>query len=98
MEEKNRLSKTSLNVLFFREDKYFIAYSPDLDISTYGKSFEEAKRRFSELVELFFEELKEKGTLEEVLTELGWSRKKNSWTPPALIAQYSEEFKIPLQM
>jgi len=76
----------SVPVNFFREGKTFIAYSPVLDLSTSGGSFEEAKKRFREVVGIFFEELIKKGTLDEVLSGLGWQKKRREWLPPALIA------------
>jgi len=79
--------KFKLPILFFREGKHFIAYSPVLDLSTSGKDYEEVKRRFDELVKIFFEELISKGTLEEVLGELGWQKIKGKWQPPLLITQ-----------
>jgi len=79
--------KFRLPVLIFREGKYFIAYSPVLDLSTSGKDYEEAKRRFQEVVEIFFEELIKKGTLKEVLKELGWQKINRKWQPPSLISQ-----------
>ncbi|MEK7537372.1 MAG: hypothetical protein AAB619_00155 [Patescibacteria group bacterium] len=45
-----------LPVSILREGKRFIAYTPALDLSTSGKTFEQAKQRFEEAAELFFEE------------------------------------------
>jgi predicted RNase H-like HicB family nuclease len=86
----------SLPVSILREGKYFIAYTPALDLSTSGKNFEEVKERFGEVVQIFFDELLEKGTLDEVLSELGWRRVKKEWMPPVVISHRSEDFKIPL--
>lgn len=88
--------QVSLPVSFLKEDKYFIAYSPALDLSTSGKSFEEAKKRFEEVVEIFFEELMEKGTLDKVLGELGWKKAQRAWSPPIVVAHETENFNIPL--
>lgn len=85
----------SLPVSFLREDKYFIAYTPVLDLSTSGKSFEEAKKRFEEVVNVFFEELLEKGTLDNVLMGLGWNKVQKNWTPPVLIANELKKFNLP---
>jgi hypothetical protein len=86
----------SLPVSFLREGKYFIAYTPALDLSTSALSFDKAKKRFEEVVKIFFEELMEKGTLDEVLADLGWRKVRKRWTPPVLVAQESESIKIPL--
>lgn len=86
----------SLPVSILKEDKYFIAYSPALDLSTSGKTFEQAKKRFDEIVEIFFEELLEKGTLGKVLKELGWKNVQKEWFPPVLVSQEIESFQVPL--
>jgi predicted RNase H-like HicB family nuclease len=44
-------------VAILREGKRFVAYTPALDLSTSGKTQAEAKARFQEAAELFFEEL-----------------------------------------
>ena len=82
--------KLSLTVNISKQGSRFVAFSPALDISTSGKDEAEAKKRFEELVEIFFEELHELGTTEDVLTELGWNKvqPKTSahsaaqWLPP----------------
>lgn len=83
----------SLPVEFFREGKYFVAYSHPLDFSAFGETFEEARNNFSEAVKIFFDELEKKGTLEDVLLELGWQKIKRTFTPPVRISE--EEMKIP---
>ncbi len=88
--------EVSLPVSFLREGKHFIAYTPSLDLSTSALSYDKAKKRFGEIVQIFFEELLEKGTLDEVLTGLGWRKVRKRWSPPVLIAQESESIKIPL--
>lgn len=58
----------NLQVDFIKEGDTYIAYSPALDISTCGETFEKAQKGFEELVRIFFAELIKMGTLEEVLT------------------------------
>lgn len=89
------LIQTNLTVTFLREGKRFIAYSPALDLSTSGKSFAEAKKRFEEIAEIFFEEVTKKGTLREVLQSLGWERQNKQWVPPAVIAHESQTIRLP---
>lgn len=88
--------KVNLPISIFREGKYFIAYTPVLDLSTSGKSFKEVKQRFGEVVQIFFEELLEKGTLDEILSGLGWQKIRREWMPPFLVAQESEDFRLPI--
>ena len=86
----------NLPVSILREGKRFIAYTPALDLSTSGKSHEEAKERFKEVVSIFIEEVIKKGTLEEVLGDLGWKNIRTKWVPPTLVSQESESFRIPV--
>ena len=51
---------TNLPVQIFKQGKTYVAYTPVLDISTVGKNQTEAKKRFIELVDIFFEELEKK--------------------------------------
>lgn len=83
-----------LPVSFLREGKKYVAYTPALDLSTSGKSYAEAKRRFEEIVNIFFEELIKKGTLEEVLLDLGWKRIRAKWNPPVVISQESQTVRV----
>lgn len=88
--------KFSVPVSILKEGKYFIAYSPVFDLSTSGKSYEEVKKRFEEIVQIFFEEVLEKGTLDKVLTELGWQKQNKQWSPPLMIAHESTQINFPV--
>ncbi len=85
----------SLSVTVIKEGDTFVAYSPALDLSTVGDTFDEAKKRFGEAVQIFFEEITEKGTVEEALTELGWQKNKNEFVPPMVVGQATESFSVP---
>ncbi len=73
-----------LTVNVSKQGKRYLAYAPALDIMTSGKSDKEVRTRFSELVNIFFEEIHAAGTTNEVLTELGWKKVRKQWTPPAV--------------
>jgi predicted RNase H-like HicB family nuclease len=86
---------TNLTALFFREDENtVIAACPTLDISTCGSTLEEARKNFTEMVELFFEEAASMGTLEQVLTDCGWKKHNDKYFEPQLIATETETIKI----
>lgn len=87
--------KFDLPVSILREGKKFIAFSPALDLSTSGNTHKQARKRFREIIDIFFEELAEKGTLEEVLQELGWERVRRNWNPPLLVSQELQTVKVP---
>ncbi len=85
----------NIPVSILKEGKKFIAYTPVLDLSTSGKSVKSVKRNFSEIVEIFFDELLKKGTMDEVLTNLGWKKVKRQWAPPKEIEHCHEFLRIP---
>jgi hypothetical protein len=71
-------------VILFEEGRKFVAYSPAIDISTCGDSEEQARKRFIEAAAIFFEEITRMGTIDEVLSECGWTQMpgKQTWLPP----------------
>ncbi|MFH1178556.1 MAG: hypothetical protein V1711_02460 [bacterium] len=83
-----------LPVAFIKDGKRVIAYTPALDLSTSGKDVEEAKVRFGEIVRMFFSDLFEQGTLDSVLSDLGWEKSNSEWNPP-VISQESVNVAIP---
>lgn len=94
-----RKTGVKLTVNFFREGRKFVAHSPALDISTCGDSFEEAKRNFAEMADIFIDETIEMGTLDNVLKSLGWKkayRPKPHWKPPVHLATTQEEVRVPV--
>ncbi|MBU1147118.1 MAG: hypothetical protein KKD11_02100 [Candidatus Omnitrophica bacterium] len=88
----------ALTVSIYKENGSYIAYTPALDLSTCGNTFEKAKKRFEEIVPLFIEELEKEGTLEEVLYSLGWrkvNKPRKRWIPPRFVGQIEEKFELP---
>ena len=69
MKKLAKLKIDKLPVIVTRQDKgLFVIESPVLDIATQGKDLEEAKSRFAELVVIFFDEIVEMDTVDEVLS------------------------------
>ncbi len=84
--------KIKLQVQIFKEGDYYIAFSPDLQIATHANSFEQAKLRFEERLQIFLERAEETGTLEKRLRKLGWTTsKRKKPMPPA-------EVKVPREI
>ena len=91
---KKTILEFSLPVSILREGKKYIAYTPALDLSTSGNTFDQARKRFDEIVHLFFEEIMKENTTEEVLTELGWQKVNAKWNPPIVISNESQMVKL----
>ena len=56
-----------------KENGWYIAHCPPLDITTQGKTEAEAKKNLAQASELFVVSCFERGTFEQALRELGWS-------------------------
>ena len=85
-------------LVFLKEGEKFVAYSPALDLSTCGDTFDEARGNFEEALELFFAECLKRGTLERALATYGWQRSHTrppQWEPPAMVGQESLHVPVP---
>ena len=70
------------SVLVFKEGDTYIAYTPQLDLSSCGDTPQEARRMLREAVELFLEEAERMGTLKDILQECGYHKDMDRWIPP----------------
>ena len=59
------------NEIVFKEVNAYIAYCPELDLSSCGSSIEQAKEMLRTAMRLFIEEAEKMGTLEEILEGAG---------------------------
>jgi len=75
------------DIIVFKENKTYVAYCPELDISSCGNSIEHAKEMLKTAVRLFIEEAEKMGTLEDILEEANYVKNSSGkWMPPKLIA------------
>lgn len=44
-----------VNVLFYREDKYWVAQAIGVEVSSFGETLDEAKNAITEALELYYE-------------------------------------------
>lgn len=86
--------KISFNVQIWREGKVYIAYVPELDISSCGKTSEKARKNIDEAVDLFLEEAKKIGTLEQILKEANFEKRNGNWEAPDLIIIEKKELVL----
>jgi len=64
------------------KDAPFIAYTPELDISSCGPTEEKARKNLHEAVRILMQDVEDKGKLKEFLMEMGFQKKKSRWIPP----------------
>ena len=89
--------ETRIPVIFFEEGDKIVAYSPAIDLSTCGNTEEQARKRFAEAASIFFDEITQMGTVDDILTEFGWHKtaRKRSWIPPVYRSCTEELVQIP---
>jgi predicted RNase H-like HicB family nuclease len=79
--------KIFARVEIFKEGDVYVALSPELNVSSFGETIEEAKNSIKEAIEAFVEECEGMGTLEDVLEESGFSKVDDSWHSRKLIEE-----------
>ena len=77
----------SVRIEIFKEGDVYVILSPELNVSSFGETIEDAKRSIKEAIEAFIEECERMGTLEDVLEESGFSRINDSWRSRKPIAE-----------
>jgi predicted RNase H-like HicB family nuclease len=89
--------KYRLAASIFKQNNVYVAYTPALDVSTYGKTTEEAQKNFEELVQVFLSEFDDERNLGNVLESLGWTKHKSSWSPPVEVKHIQQSFTMPVR-
>ena len=77
----------------WKEGDMYVAYIPQLDISSCGTTLEEAKKNIHEATDAFIEETKRMGTLKQVLEEAGFTFDRQ-WKAPELISFEKMNFAL----
>jgi predicted RNase H-like HicB family nuclease len=80
----------------WKEGATYVAYAPELDVSSCGDSVAEARARLREAVSLFLEECSRKGTLDTILAESGFAKRGRSYRPRRIIARAKVRLAVPL--
>ena len=80
------MREISFTVHTFKERKTFVAYVPELDLSSCGATDEEARRNIRDAVQGFLETSAEMGTLGEILEEAGYEREGDTWRAPEFVS------------
>jgi len=76
-----------VRIEIFKEGDIYVVLSPELNVSSFGDTIEDAKRSIKEAIEAFIEECERMGTLEDVLEESGFSRINDSWRSRKPVAE-----------
>lgn len=67
------MNNISFSVHMFKEGDVYVAYVPELDVSSCGSDADQARRNIQDAVRGFLETASEMGTLHEILLEAGYT-------------------------
>ncbi len=80
----------------FKEGDVFVSYAPQLDVSSCGETRLKAHKNLMEAVRLFLEEAARMGTLEQILEESGFVRRKQKLQGPRVVSVERAILPLPL--
>ena len=80
----------------FKEGRTFVAHTRELDLSSCGGTQQKALKNL-EAVRLFLEEAGKMGTLQQILEESGYLKRKSGLQGPKLIATQRVSLPLPLE-
>ena len=81
------MQKINFRAEIFREGAVYVGLCPELNVSSFGETVEEARKSLQEAVEAFIGECEAMGTLEEVMEESGFVKEGGVWISPKPIKQ-----------
>ncbi len=85
--EANSVDNLSFTIHLFREGDSYVAYVPDLDLSSCGETLEKARANIRDAVRGFLEVSEDKGTLGEILAEAGYQQENGGkWQGPEFVS------------
>jgi len=83
------------DIIVFREADSYVAYCPELDVSSCGRGVDEARANLKTATRLLIEETEKLGTLDQVLQEAGYLPDgKGGYLPPRLVATESATIAV----
>jgi len=80
------MNNISFTVHIFKEGDAYVAYVPELDLSSCGSDPEEVRRNIRDAVSGFLETAAEMGTLQEILKEAGYTLDGTTWQAPEFVS------------
>jgi predicted RNase H-like HicB family nuclease len=71
--------KINFNIKYFKEDDSIVALCPELQVSSFGETLEDAELSIKDALALFLEGCAELGTLNEIMEEAGFMKIGDEW-------------------
>lgn len=84
-----------LTMQVWREGPTYVSYTPELDLSSCGRTVSQAKAHLREAVSLFIEEAAKQGTLEDILLEAGFEKHGKTLRPRRILERQRLRMALP---
>jgi predicted RNase H-like HicB family nuclease len=86
----------SFTTQVWKEGKTYVSYAKELEVCSCGRTMKEAKKNLIEAVECFLQTAEEMGTLDQILKEAGFVKKRKVWKAPDIISVEKTRIAIPV--
>ena len=80
----------------FKQGRTFVAHALELDVSSCGGTKDKASKNLKQAVRLFLEEAEKMGTLQQILEEAGYIKRKAKLDSPKFISVQRMSLPLPL--
>ena len=80
----------------FKEGRTYVAHTPELDVSSCGGTKERTLKNLKEAVRLFLEEAEKMGTLDQILQEAGYLKRRSKLEGPKFVGTQRVSLPLPL--
>ena len=81
------MTKITFRAEILEEGDLYVSLCPELNVSSFGETIEEARQSLHEAVAAFVEECEAMGTLEDVMSEAGFVKERDTWARRKPIAE-----------
>ena len=81
------MARITFRAEILQEGDLYVGLSPELNVSSFGKTIEDARHSLHEAMEAFIEECEAMGTLEDVMSEAGFVKEHDTWVRRKPIAE-----------
>jgi predicted RNase H-like HicB family nuclease len=81
------MTKITFRAEILQEGDLYVGPCPELNVSSFGETVEEARRSLHEAMEAFIEECEAMGTLEDVMSEAGFVKERDKWVRRKPVAE-----------
>jgi len=81
------MARITFRAEILQEGDLYVGLSPELNVSSFGKTVEDARHSLHEAMEAFIEECEAMGTLEDVMSEAGFVKEHDTWVRRKPVAE-----------